>query len=276
MVAVPLLAHGKLLGAIALVSSDRAYGSRDVRLAEELSHRAALSMENARLYESARRATRARDEVLGVVAHDLRNPLNAIALSAKALARETAGTVRDELLGIERPVRRMNRLIRDLLDVTRIEAGRLPLHFDTFSVGPLVADAVAAQTALAASASVTLRVELPATLRDLRGDRDRLLQVFENLLGNAMAYTPPGGRITVGAAENEKEIVFCVADTGKGIATKDIPHLFDRFWQVRAGEGHGAGLGLSIAKGITEAHGGRIWVESVPGNGSRFFFSIPG
>jgi signal transduction histidine kinase len=106
-------------------------------------------------------------------------------------------------------------------------------------------------------------------------DLDRLLQVFENLVGNAVKFTEPGGRITVGAARRGDDVLFWVADTGAGIAAEDLPHLFDRFWQARKATRRGAGLGLPIVKGIVEAHGGRIWVESTLGRGSTFFFTIP-
>ncbi len=107
------------------------------------------------------------------------------------------------------------------------------------------------------------------------GDHDRLLQVFENLIGNAIKFTGVGGRITVGAASKEQEIMFWVADSGCGIASDALPHVFDRFWQATTGDRRGAGLGLPIVKGIVEAHGGHVWAESTLGRGSTFFFSIP-
>ncbi len=109
---------------------------------------------------------------------------------------------------------------------------------------------------------------------DVWADRDRLLRVFDNLVGNALKFTPPGGHIRVGAALNEDEVRFWVADTGVGIATEDLPHVFDRFWQARKGERRGTGLGLTIVKAIIEAHGGRIWVESALGVGTTFFFAL--
>jgi signal transduction histidine kinase len=139
----------------------------------------------------------------------------------------------------------------------------------------VVSEAIEAQKPLAASTSLALRVELPADLPDIWVDRDRLLQIFENLVGNALKFTQPGGSVTVGALPREDCVLFWVADTGIGVATKDIPHLFDRFWQAQRTERRGAGLGLPIVKGLVEAHGGRIWVESTLGRGSTFFFTIP-
>jgi signal transduction histidine kinase len=134
---------------------------------------------------------------------------------------------------------------------------------------------VEVQVALAASASIDLRFALSRELPDIWVDRDRLLQVFKNLIGNAMKFTKPGGRITVGAEARNSEVLFWVKDTGAGISQEDLPHVFDRFWQAAGARRLGAGLGLQITKGIVAAHGGRIWVESTAGRGSCFYFSIP-
>jgi signal transduction histidine kinase len=121
-----------------------------------------------------------------------------------------------------------------------------------------------------------LRVDAAPDIPPILGDRDRLLQVFENLIGNALKFTDAGGRITVGVAPGESGALFWVADTGRGMTPEELARVFDRFWQASARSGRlGAGLGLPITKGIVEAHGGRIWVESTPGQGSSFFFSIP-
>jgi len=128
---------------------------------------------------------------------------------------------------------------------------------------------------LAAGASLELQTELSPDLPDVSADHDRLLQVFENLIGNAIKFSAPGGRITVGAARRDGEVLFRVADTGGGIGAEQLPHVFDRFWQAQPSGRRGAGLGLPIVKGIIEAHGGRVWVESAPGRGSTFWFTIP-
>ena len=128
---------------------------------------------------------------------------------------------------------------------------------------------------LASSASLELRLETAPGLPDIWADRDRLLQVFENLIGNAIKFTKAGGRITLGAEASTGEVVFSVSDTGSGIADSDLPHVFDRFWQASHGAHRGAGLGLAIVKGIVEAHGGRIWIRSTIGKGTTFLFTIP-
>jgi PAS domain S-box-containing protein len=278
VVAVPLMAQTRILGAMALISSSpaRIYGPADVRLAEQLAQRAALSITNARLFREAHSATKARDDVLGVVAHDLRNPLSAILLQAAALQRRSDDpNLTRSIAAIERSARRMDRLIHDLLDITRMEAGELSVAPRRLPARQLVVDACEAQRSLVADAGHHLRLELPPTLPDVWADRDRLLQVFENLIGNAAKFTRPGGRIVVGAAPRDGDVLFWVADTGCGIPAEDLPYLFDRFWQARKEEGRSAGLGLSIVKSVVESHCGRVWVESTPGKGSAFYFTVP-
>jgi PAS domain S-box-containing protein len=282
VMSVPLLAHGKPFGAMTFVSStpSREYGPDDVRLAEELAVRAALAIENARLYREAQRAVQARDEVLAIVAHDLRNPLNCIVMQTQLLGRSGSEPERRSqtpVQALRRSALRMNRLIDDLLDVSRIEAGRLPIEPTRVSAVQIVSESVEAQRPLAASESLELGLDAAAaeTLPDVWADRERLLQVFENLIGNAVKFAKPGNRITVGAAPGQGEDVFWVSDTGPGISAEELPHLFDRFWQARKTGRHGAGLGLPIVKGIVEAHGGRVWVESASGRGTTVSFTIP-
>ncbi len=275
LIAVPLSGRHGVLGTLTFIStSTRRYDSRDFELATELAYRAGLAIDNARLYETARRATRMRDEVLGIVAHDLRNPLGTIMMQAALLGRQAAEPVR-AIEAVERAAHRMNRLIEDLLDITQIEAEKLALARRALNPRRLLIDCVEAQTVLAASATLTLELDIARELPNLWADKDRLQQVFENLIGNAVKFTPAGGRIEVGGTARESDVLFWVKDTGSGIAPEHVPHLFDRFWQARKGERHGAGLGLQIAKGIVEAHGGTIWVDSAVGRGTTFFFKIP-
>jgi signal transduction histidine kinase len=213
------------------------------------------------------------------VAHDLRNPLSTIALHASAMRRpkgEPERRTQRHKEAIERSARRMGRLIQDLLDVARLEEGRLSVEKTHLSPADLVGEAISMQQELAASATIELCGEVTPDAPEILGDRDRLLQVFENLIGNALKFTEAGGRVSVGARPAESGVLFWVADTGRGMTGEELPRIFDRFWQASARWGRlGAGLGLPITKGIIEAHGGRIWVESTPGQGSIFFFSIP-
>jgi signal transduction histidine kinase len=216
--------------------------------------------------------------VLGVVAHDLRNPLSTILLHAQTLTRHGPDPERRSQKrgdAIHRAATRMNRLIQDLLDVAVMESGQLTIERARLSARDLIAGSVDTQKPLAASSSLELRVELDRDLPDVWGDRDRLLQVFENLIGNAIKFTKAGGCITVGATSRDHEVIFRIADTGAGIAPENLPHVFDRFWQATSTNRQGAGLGLPITKGIVEAHGGRIWVESTPHRGTTFSFTIP-
>jgi len=274
------MAHGRILGGLLVASSraERRLGPADLRFLEAVAQHAALALEKARLYRQLQRTIQQRDEVLGIVAHDLRNPLGTIIMLAGLLPR--AGTEAKRPPGelgemVLRAASRMNRLIQDLLDVTSMEAGHLSIQRARVPAGQVLSDSAQAYQQLASPASLELRLDVAPDLPEVWADRDRLLQVFENLIGNAVKFTEPGGRITVGAASREGEVLFWVVDTGAGIAAEDLPHLFDRFWQGRRADRRGAGLGLPIAKGIVEAHGGRIWVESTPGRGSSFFFTIP-
>jgi PAS domain S-box-containing protein len=280
LIAVPLAMRGQPLGVLVFGSSTllRVYGQQDLRVAEALADRAAVAIENARLYRASVHATQLRDQVLGVVAHDLRNPLSTILLNAAGLKHhspdpERRSQKRSE--AIQRAATRMNRLIQDLLDVTVMESGQLTIQRARLSARELIVGAVDMQRPLASSSSVELRVDLDRDVPDIWGDRDRLLQVFENLIGNAIKFTNAGGCITVGATSRDHEVIFRVADTGSGIAPENLTHVFDRFWQATSTNRQGAGLGLPITKGIVEAHGGRIWVESTPHRGTTFSFTIP-
>jgi PAS domain S-box-containing protein len=235
--------------------------------------------ERKRTEESLRRAVAARDHVLGIVAHDLRNPLGAIMMQSSLLGRPEPEPERRSQKPVEvirRAALRMNRLIQDLLDVALIEANALRLRRERIRAPELVLEAVDMQRQLAAGANLELAVTLAKDVYEVWADHDRLLEVFENLISNAVKFTDAGGRITIGATGVEDEILFSVADTGSGIAPESVAHVFDPFWQAAERAGRlGAGLGLPITKGIVEAHGGRIWVESAVGRGSTFFFAIP-
>lgn len=279
-IVAPLMAGHELLGAI-IFASQRPdyYGKRDAIFATELARRTTLAIQNARLYEEARRATQARDDMLSIVAHDVRSPLSAIYLAATSIERHLAKNETDKIpkniQSILRSFTRANRLIQDLLDISRIDAGHLAIECATLAPQALIFEAIEAHQLMAASASVQLRHALEADLPDIQADHDRLLQVFENLIGNALKFTPAQGIITVAATARPEDVLFSVSDTGKGIAADHLPHVFDRFWQENRTGRQGAGLGLPICKGIIEAHHGHIWVESTVGQGSCFYFSVP-
>ncbi len=280
-VVAPMFSPRGVFGALVLASSRPGrFQSRDVGFANELARRAGLAIENARLYEAAQHATRARDEVLGIVAHDVRNPLSTIRLATDVLEHQlrVAGSGKGATKSVEairRAVERADRLIEDLLDTTRIEAGALSIAAEALSPREVLEDALEAQRPLASSASLELRLEVGRDLSPIWADRGRILQVLANLVGNAIKFTPAGGHITLAAEPRPGEWLFSVADTGPGISAENLRHLFDRFWQAKRADRQGAGLGLPICKGIVEAHGGRIWAESVENRGTTCYFTVP-
>jgi signal transduction histidine kinase len=278
LITVPLVLSGRLAGTLSLVMSHsgRRFEADDLGLAEELVRRAGSAQENARLFHDAQQATRARDQMLGVVAHDLRNPLSTIRLAAELLLELVPdATHRKHLATLHRSALRMNELIQDLMEVSRIESGALALATRPEKVAALLAEAGSMLGPLAQAHGLTLETAVDDGVATVLGDSRRLLQVISNLVGNAIKFTPEGGRIDLRAVAAGGEVRFAVADTGPGIPPEQLPHVFGRFWQANRGDRRGIGLGLSIARGIVEAHGGRIWVESDLGEGSTFYFTVP-
>ena len=225
----------------------------------------------------AERATRIRDELLGIVAHDLRNPVHTIVMSA-ATMREIP--LRDDerarhLAIIERTAKGMNHLIADLLDVTRIESGSLAIHRTAVDVGALIDEMLELFAPQAQARQLALAGDVAPELPAVPGDRARLAQVLSNLIGNALKFTPPGGRVRLRASRLGGGVRMSVEDSGCGIAADSLPHVFDRFWQADRTSRAGAGLGLAIARGIVGAHGGTIGVESAVGVGSTFHCTLP-
>lgn len=281
---LPLRVRDELLGAVnfAVHEPRPPYGPEDVALGRELAQLAGLAIEHARLYEAERRAVRVRDEVLSVVSHDLRTPLHAIAVSESVL-REQAGDapdpVRRHLGVIRRGVERMNRMIDDLLDAARLDADSFSLEIGAVEPAAVIGRALDLLEPQAAAAGLELAWKGERDLPTVAADGDRIVQVITNLVGNAIRFTKAGGSIELRTARGPDELRITVVDSGAGIPADRLERLFDRFWRRNDGEGEGGrdgtGLGLWIARGIVEAHGGRIWAESEPGVGSRFSFTLP-
>lgn len=252
----------------------------DLSLAEALAGRITLAIENACHYRVAQRATAARDEVLSVVSHDLRNPLSAVTMYARVLLDNPPATEperRSLYQSVIDAADWMHRLMQDLLDAASIESGRLSVEIEPQSVEHLVDASAKMFDARARADGVRILTEVDSRTPLVAADGARVLQVLGNLIGNALKYTPAGGTITVGAAPRADEVLLWVRDTGAGIAPQHLPHLFDRFWHMRgSSRTRGSGLGLAIARGIVEAHAGRIWVDSTVGVGSTFWFTLPG
>jgi signal transduction histidine kinase/DNA-binding response OmpR family regulator len=277
----PLTVRGHTFGAISVVSvAPHRYGPEDLQLLQDLAHRAALALDNARLYQSAQQAATLRRDLLAVVAHDLKNPLNAIAMAAALLSRGSAPEgerTRQQGGIIARAAERMSRLIHDLLDVSAIDAGRIELERQPVAVGALVTEALEALAPLAQEKSIALARDVAPADEALAidVDRERLLQVFSNLVGNAIKFTAAHGHIAVRVRRRDDGVQFFISDDGPGIAPEHLPHVFDRYWRVRKTTRDGTGLGLSIVKGLVEAHGGTVSVDTTPGRGSTFAFFIP-
>jgi PAS domain S-box-containing protein len=271
---VPLRARGRTLGAIALVTdaaSQRHYDQDDLKLARELASRAALLVDNARLYAQARAAVRARDDMIAVVSHDLRSPLQSISSAATLLEFETQGSSASRSLeAIKLASSQMDRLLQDLLDLSLIDAGQLTVTRELTDAATLIDEARTMFEPLAREKAVRLVCRIEPGLPQIRIDRNRMQQVLANLLGNALKFVPAAGEIVLSAGLQANRLRIAVSDTGPGIAEDDLPKVFDRFWRADRRKERGVGLGLTVAQGIVLAHGGQIGVESSKGEGSTF------
>lgn len=228
------------------------------------------------LYHEAQQAVDAREEVLKIVAHDLRNPLSTIAMAADLLLEVPATDEQRarQLAIIKRSGERMNRLIHDLLDAARIQAGRLPIEPRAAELPTLFESALEMMRPLAAEKGLHLEAECSAGLPTVWVDAERMLQVFSNLIGNAIKFTPDGGQITVRAEPREGRVRVGISDTGPGIAPDQLGEIFGKMWQANRADMRGIGLGLTIAKSIVEAHGETIGVNSTLGEGTEFWFTV--
>ncbi|HVS04108.1 MAG TPA: HAMP domain-containing sensor histidine kinase, partial [Thermoanaerobaculia bacterium] len=215
--------------------------------------------------------------VLAVISHDLRNPLNAILTNSYLLETRLGQEEKPRawLAAIRRGCDQMRRLLDDLVDLSRIEGGRLTVEVGPLQVGALLGEVGELFAAAARDRSIELKYEAPEDMPPLPADRERLRQVVCELVANAMKGAPAGSAITLRAAHAGEAIRFSVEDAGPGIAAADLPRVFEPFWQAPSRRQGGSGLGLTIARGLVEAHGGRIWVESVEGEGAHACFTIP-
>ena len=264
------------------VELDRLY--RDVADANTQLEEKALALERTTASEHAARAVAeaavaTREELLAIVSHDLRNPLNVIVNCAYVLQKmpldgNEGERVHKSAETILRATDRMVRLIADLLDLAQIQAGKLAVDQQPQNIAGLINEGVETLRSLAAAKNLRLDGMSSEGLR-VHCDRERVLQILSNLVGNAIKFTPDGGSIYIEARASGHDAQFSVRDTGQGIPAADLPHIFDRFWQAQRNNRAGIGLGLSIVKGLVEAHGGKPWVESKLGAGTTFFFTLP-
>lgn len=278
-ICAPLIARGHILGAITLSTAvGRDLTPDDVRMTEELARRAAVAIENARLYDDAQRALRAREEILAIVTHDLRAPLSSVLAAASLLTSKDAlepdgDRIRQRGETIQRAAQHMLRLVTDLTDLAQIDSGRLAIERSLQNPADVVREAVEALEPVVMRRGGTLQARIASGMPRIPLDRDRVRQVLANLVGNASKVGAT--TIVVGADAHDTEMVFWVSDNGPGIPAEDLPRMFDRYWRGRESQYKGSGLGLPISHGIVQAHGGRMWIESTVGVGSTFFLSIP-
>jgi PAS domain S-box-containing protein len=258
----PVRSAGQIVGAVAACA--------------DITQRKRDEAERERLYREARQAIADRQHVLAVVSHDLRNPLNTIVLVTETLKDDhlDAEVRTKALTAMTSAATRMNRMISDLLDVNSIEAGHLALKPLPHDPGAVVSEVIELFAPQAATRSLTLRREVPEGLPLVRGDRDRLVQVLANLVSNALKVTVEGS-VTIRLEPRGRQVVFAVVDSGPGIPEDVRSHIFEPYWRMESATYKGTGLGLAIVRGIVEGHGGRVWIESEPGRGAAFLFSIP-
>jgi signal transduction histidine kinase/CheY-like chemotaxis protein len=275
LICVPLLARHQGVGALVLARGQLRprYTEADLLFVSDFGHRLGMALDNALLYRAAERAIRMRDDVLAIVSHDLRTPLGTILMQAEQLVGNSA--VSKAGVGIMRSAHRMNRLIGDLLDASAINAGQLALDIKTHDAVEIGHEALEMFRSQAEAAGVALIEVVPKEPVYISADRDRIVQVLSNLLGNAIKFTPRGGTVTFRIERVSDDVHFEVQDTGQGIAPTQVPYLFDRFWRGQRRH-DGAGLGLFIARGLIVAHGSELRVDTKVGVGSRFYFTLRG
>ncbi len=306
-VCAPLKTKQRVLGYVAADKAGRPCAQEDLDLLVTIASEVAVAIDNARAYQQLEKLTitleqrvRERTQELEVanarlheldrlksvfvsnVSHELRTPMTSIKGYVENMLEGLGGGITEKqshyLSRIKYNVERLTRMINDLLDLSRIEAGRVELCVGPVSVHEIVAEVVESFVPMARGKSVSLSAHFSGVLPMIQGDRDKIHQILGNLIQNAIKFTPAGGTIRVEPqARDDGLMQICVTDTGCGIAPRELDRVFERFYRSESapGETRGAGLGLAIAKSLVELHGGRIWVSSTPGQGSRFFFTVP-
>jgi signal transduction histidine kinase len=290
----PLAIENKLMGVLA-VYSRRLLGVDVLDTLRVVANQLAVGIERQERIEErerllgsehearlkAERATQSRERLLAVVSHDLRNPLSSVVTAAALLDRSPALAAEPRLHKhvdtIFHASDRMKRLLSDLLDLASLESGRLALSPARQSVAPLISESMELHSAMAEAKLIRLESKVDDFLPEILCDHGRILQVLSNLIGNAIKFTPEGGAISVRAFRAGCDVAFAVSDSGPGMSQHELSHVFETYWQASPsrGQGGGMGLGLSIAKGLVEAQGGRIRVESTLGEGSTFVVTLP-
>ena len=306
-VIVPLKSQERILGYLAADKATQLCAQEDLNLLVTIASDVAVAIDNARAYQQLEQLTQTLEQrvrerthelqnanerlheldelksaFVSTVSHELRTPMTSIKGYVDNILDGLTGALTDRqayyLNRVKFNIERLTRMINDLLDLSRIEAGRVEVRLASVCMRDLASEVVEGFQRSAQEKSVALHVRHPDTLPPVRGERDKLHQVLTNLLQNAVKFTPKGGRVEVESlVRNDGFVQISVSDTGCGIPPHELDLVFDRFYRGEAvpTENRGSGLGLPIAKSLVELHGGRIWAESVPGQGSRFFFTVP-
>ncbi|MGH2536843.1 MAG: sensor histidine kinase [Candidatus Promineifilaceae bacterium] len=272
MVAVPLINKGEVVGVLEAINKGGrvAYSDQDLAILQALASQAAVAIENARLFQQT--------DLIAEFMHEVKTPLSGLTAAAEMLGRQPPPEKQAELVEIlQIEIGRLARLAQDFLDLARLESGRSHINREPVDLAELVREVVALQAPQAAARKVKVATRIADDLPDIRGDHDRLKQVFLNLTSNAIKYNVEGGKIEVCLQSQNGSLLVEISDTGRGIAAEYLPHLFDRFYRVPDGEGfsEGSGLGLAIARRILEEHGGRIEVRSQAGQGTTVACTLP-
>jgi len=278
--AVPMRSRGQILGVMVwvCVESGRHYGQEDLRLAEEVANRAAIAVDNARLYKAAQDGVASRDRFLAMLGHELRNPLNSISIVAKMLERESLSDERlvkmRTLIG--RETRQLSSLVDDILDISRILAGKMTLALQSVDLTALVREGTQSFEDMARQRELMLAAELPEEPITMVADPVRMRQVIANLVSNAIKFSEPAGRIEVRLSTEDQFALLIVRDRGIGIAPELLERIFEPFAQAALTPPHGLGLGLSVVKQVTELHGGKVTAKSEGiGKGAEFTVRLP-
>ncbi len=275
----PLLSHGSVIGGVLLgYRTPQEFHSERMEGLDLLCHYAGAAIQNALFYEQERESQRAKDEFFSVITHELRTPLTVVhgysQLLSRQLGPEVDPRLRRSAEGINEQTRRLREMVDSLLEISRIALGRFTLKKEAGDLALVVRQA--AETLQVSTERHTILVNAPDTLQMIF-DQQRIRQVLENLIGNAIKYSPAGGPIDVKVQRQAGEAMVAVRDYGVGIAPTEQPRIFERYYQVQTADGTrtGMGIGLNLCQEIVSAHGGRIWVESEPGKGSIFHFTLP-
>ncbi|PWU18322.1 MAG: hypothetical protein C5B49_07355 [Bdellovibrio sp.] len=284
---VPMRYQGQIVGMVSFMidESDRQFASTDAVFLEAVAARIAMSIENARLYNEIQKAVRAREDILAMTTHDLKNPVAAIRLSTHLMARAeslTAAEIQEFCGRIDRSATQMQILISDLVDLSRLQKGTFSVDPSSHPLAALMETTLEPLKLQAQARGQVLTLDVPDDLGPVLCDTNRLGHAISNIVGNAIKFAPCGGFIEI-KAENANQdavgavgaVLISVRDNGPGIPADQLQRVFDQYWQLPSASNMGSGLGLFIAKGIVESHGGKIWAESIVGQGSTFFFTIP-